>query len=61
VTSPRTNLVRAASLALLALAVFGLLATVEPMPTHQAWAWRTLYFALALGALAPWLLAARRS
>jgi len=61
VTSPRALLVRAASLALLALAAFGILATLEPMPAHQAWAWRALYVALALAALAPWLLAARRS
>lgn len=60
-TALQTILVRAASLALLALAAFGLLATLEPMPAHQAWNWRTLYFALALAALAPWLLAARRS
>lgn len=60
-TALRTILLRSASLALLALAAFGLLATLEPMPAHQAWAWRALYVALALGALAPWLLAARRS
>lgn len=61
VTALQTILVRAASLALLAIAAFGLLATLEPMPAQQAWTWRALYFALALAALAPWLLAARRS